>query len=295
MMLIDGKKVAADLKQEMAAELAELREKTGKSPGLSIVIIGEEPSSLVYVRNKAKTCKELGIDTTLIELPSASTAGELLGRIDALNADPSVHGILVQLPLPGHLDELEVTMAVDPRKDVDGFHPENLGMLMLGHLDRCHVSCTPLGILELLARHGIETGGRHCVVVGRSNIVGKPLANLLMLKREGSDCTVTVCHTSTCGLEGFTRQADILVVAAGAPRFVTETMVKPGAVVVDVGNTMVEDATARSGYRFVGDVDFERVAPVASAITPVPGGVGPMTITMLMRNTINAFRRANGV
>ncbi len=293
MVLIDGKQVANDLRQELRACVARDLATTGKVPGLVVIVVGDDPSSLLYVRNKAKTCKEIGMNSRLVELPAATSRTTILDCIDELNRDPEVHGILVQLPLPGHLDETEITEAIDPKKDVDGLHPENIGNLLLGHYDRCLVSCTPAGIMELLARYEVATAGRHCVVVGRSNLVGKPVANLLLQKRKNADCTVTVCHTGTRDLPAITRQADILIAAIGRPGFITADMVKPGAVVIDVGNTRIADPAAKSGHRFAGDVDFERVAPLTTAITPVPGGVGPMTIAMLLKNTLLAFRRAN--
>lgn len=295
MVLIDGKKVSADLQQEIMSKIGHFSTTTGKVPGLVLMIVGLDPSSQLYVRNKAKTCKEIGINSTVIELPAETTQEELLERIGALNADPEVHGILVQLPLPSHIDEMTITLAIDPRKDVDGFHPENLGMLMLGHLDRCHVSCTPLGILELLKRYGVETAGRHCVIVGRGNLVGRPMANLMLQKIENANCTVTVCHSATRDLATLTRQADILIVGIGRAHFITSDMVRPGAVVIDAGNNRIEDPSRKNGFRYVGDVDFDQVSGLASAITPVPGGVGPMTITMLMSNTLQAFRRQNGL
>ncbi len=295
MVLIDGKKVSVDLQQELKASVEQDRAKTGKVPGLVVIIVGQDPASQVYVRNKAKTCKEIGMNSTVIELPAETPQQELLDRLAALNADPEVHGILVQQPLPRHIDEMAVTLAIDPKKDVDGFHPENVGNMVLGHLDECYISCTPYGILELLGRYGIETKGKHCVVVGRSNIVGKPMANLMLQKLDATNCTVTICHSASRDIPSLTRQADILIAAIGKARFIPADMVKPGAVVIDVGINRIEDASTKSGFRLVGDVDFEQVAPISSAITPVPGGVGPMTIAMLLKNTLQSFRRTNAL
>jgi methylenetetrahydrofolate dehydrogenase (NADP+)/methenyltetrahydrofolate cyclohydrolase len=295
MVLIDGKKVSTDLQQELKSSVEQHRAAIGKVPGLVVIIVGQDPASQVYVRNKAKTCKEVGMNSTVIELPADTPQEEVVDRIAALNADPEVHGILVQQPLPRHIDEMAITLAIDPKKDVDGFHPVNVGNLVLGHLDHCFVSCTPYGVLELLSRYGIETKGKHCVVVGRSNIVGKPMANLMLQKLDATNCTVTICHSASKDIPSLTRQADILVAAIGKPRFITADMVKPGAVVIDVGINRIEDPTTKSGFRLVGDVDFDGVSPVASAITPVPGGVGPMTIAMLLKNTLQSFRRVNGL
>ncbi|NTU93983.1 MAG: bifunctional methylenetetrahydrofolate dehydrogenase/methenyltetrahydrofolate cyclohydrolase FolD [Chlorobiaceae bacterium] len=295
MVLIDGKKVSADLQEELSATIRHDRSITGKLPGLTIILVGQDPSSQVYVRNKAKRCKEIGMNSTVIELPDETTLEEILERIALLNADPETHGILVQQPLPPHIDEMSVTLAIDPEKDVDGFHPENIGKMVLGHFESCHISCTAYGILELLGRYGIETSGRHCVIVGRSNIVGKPMANLMLQKLDSANCTVTVCHSASKEIATLTRLADILIVAVGKPGFITAGMVKPGAVVIDVGNNRIGDASTKSGFRYVGDVDFDGVSTVASAITPVPGGVGPMTIAMLMKNTVNSFHRSNGL
>lgn len=293
MILIDGKKVSTDLQQELRESVEQLKAETGRIPGLVVIIVGQDPASQVYVRNKAKTCKEIGMNSTVVEMPADTPQDAVLAKIAELNADPEVHGILVQQPLPRHIDEMAVTLAIDPKKDVDGFHPVNVGNLVLGHLDQCYISCTPYGIIELLTRYGIETKGRHCVVVGRSNIVGKPMANLMLQKLEATNCTVTVCHSASRDIPSLTRQADILIAAIGKARFITADMVKPGAVVIDVGINRIEDASTRSGFRLVGDVDFDGVSPIASAITPVPGGVGPMTIAMLLKNTLHSFRRAN--
>jgi len=295
MLIIDGKKVSSDLKAEMKVRVDENRAATGKVPGLTVIIVGEDPASQVYVRNKAKSCVEIGMNSTVVEMPASTSQEDLLAKIEELNNDPDVHGILVQQPLPKQIDEFAVTLAIDPAKDVDGFHPENLGRLVMGHLDKCFVSCTPYGILELLGRYGIETKGKHCVVVGRSNIVGKPMANLMLQKLEATNCTVTICHSATKDIPSYTRQADILIAAIGKARFITADMVKPGAVVIDVGINRIDDPTTKSGSRLVGDVDYEGLYNVASAMTPVPGGVGPMTIAMLLKNTLQSFERTNGL
>ena len=287
-MDIDGKKIAARIREEVAAEAAEL-EAAGAEPGLAVVLVGENPASVSYVTAKERACAECGIRSFPVRLPATASQGELLAEIARLNAHPGVDGVLVQLPLPAGIDEQAVIRAIAPEKDVDGFHPVSLGRLLLG-LDT-FVPCTPAGILELLARSGVDPAGKHAVVVGRSNIVGKPVAFLFARKAKGGNATVTMCHTGTRNLAAFTRTADVLVVAAGRPGTVTADMVKPGAVVVDVGVNRVPDASKKAGYRLVGDVDYAGVAPVASLITPVPGGVGPMTIAMLMKNTLKAAKR----
>lgn len=287
-MDIDGRKIAAEIRAEAAAEAAAMKA-AGVEPGLAVVLAGENPASVSYVTAKERACAECGIRSFPVRLPATVPQDALLAEVARLNADPAVDGILVQLPLPKGLDEQAVIRAIAPEKDVDGFHPVSLGRLLLG-LDT-FVPCTPAGILELLARTGVSTAGRRAVVVGRSNIVGKPVAFLLARKGPGGDATVTMCHTATRDLASHTREADILVVAAGRPGTVTADMVKPGAVVVDVGVNRVPDASRKAGYRLVGDVDYEGVAPRASLITPVPGGVGPMTIAMLMKNTVKAARR----
>ena len=288
-MIIDGLEISAAIRAECAAAAAHLAA-VGTPPGLAVILVGENPASVSYVTAKESASKETGIRSFALRLPADVPQSRLLAEIRRLNGDRAVHGILVQLPLPKHIDESEVIRAIAPEKDVDGFHPVSLGKLLLG--EDTFVSCTPAGILEMLKRSGVETAGRHVVVVGRSNIVGKPVANLLLQKR--ANATVTVCHTGTPDLGRFTRQADILVVAAGRPGTVTADMVKPGAVVIDVGVNRVPDATKKSGYRLVGDVDFAGVSAVASHITPVPGGVGPMTIAMLLSNTVKAARLAAG-
>ena len=275
-MRIDGKAISAQMRAELKEECAAFVAKNGFRPGLTVVIVGEDPASRVYVRNKHLACEEVGFASEVIALPETTRQEELNALIDRLNGDRSVHGILVQLPLPKHLDEGEVVLRIDPRKDVDAFHPYNVGQLFLG--TPTFLPCTPAGVMELLSRSGIDPSGKTCVVIGRSNIVGKPMAQLLL----AADGTVTVCHRKTPDLAAVTRTADILVVAMKKPRYVTADMVKPGAVVIDVG--VNRDANGK----LCGDVDFESVEPKVSAITPVPGGVGPMTITMLLKNTLRA-------
>ena len=287
--IIDGKKTSGIILEELRGEVAALRAK-GIQPGLAVVLVGEDPASQVYVRSKRKTCADLGIASFSHDLPANATEKRLLALIAKLNADPKVHGILVQVPLPKHMDEQRVLNALSPDKDVDGFHPVNVGRLLNG--EEAFVSCTPAGCQELLVRWGYDPAGKHVVIVGRSNIVGKPLAALLMQKAKGANATVTVCHSRTKNLAALTRQADILVAAIGVPEFVTARMVREGAVVIDVGVNRIPDATKKSGARLVGDVAFAGVAKKARAITPVPGGVGPMTIAMLMRNTVLAATRA---
>ncbi|RKY62598.1 MAG: bifunctional methylenetetrahydrofolate dehydrogenase/methenyltetrahydrofolate cyclohydrolase FolD [Candidatus Latescibacterota bacterium] len=291
--ILDGNKVAQEMRAEMAEEIRALKEEHGITPGLAVVLVGDDPASQVYVRNKGRACEQVGIRSDTYRFPADYPEEELLGLISKLNDDPEVHGILVQLPLPEHIDEEKVLYAIDPNKDVDGFHPVNVGKLMIGKPG--FLPCTPHGIQQLLLRSGIEIEGKHVVVVGRSNIVGKPVAMILVQKQKGANATVTICHTGTKDLGYHTRQADILIVAAGRPKTVTADMVKEGAVVVDVGVNRVEDPSSKRGYRLVGDVDFDSVKEKASAITPVPGGVGPMTITMLLRNTIDAAKRAHGI
>lgn len=279
--LIDGKAVAAQIYEELKPRVEELRRK-GLQPGLAVILVGDSPASQVYVRNKEKACEKLGIRSFRHHLPTETREEEVLSLIETLNTDPQVHGILVQLPLPAHISEREVLYHIAPRKDVDGFHPYNLGRLMIG--DPLFLPCTPQGIQELLLRYRIEIEGKHVVIVGRSNIVGKPLAMMLVQKARGANATVSLCHTKTANLAEHTRRADILVVACGSPRAITGDMVREGVVVIDVGINRV-------GERIVGDVDFESVIEKASYITPVPGGVGPMTVAMLMVNTISAAER----
>ncbi len=290
--IIDGKQVAADMRAEIKEQTATLRETLGIQPGLAVVLVGDNPASKSYVSAKEKACAEAGFASFDHRLPQDTSEESLLALIDRLNHDPAVDGILVQLPLPRHIDENRVIMAIDPEKDVDGFHPVNVGRMLIGQ--PCFLPCTPHGILHLLKRSGVSTDGAHAVVVGRSNIVGKPVASLLLQKSALGNATVTLCHTHTRDLAAFTRQADILIVASGRPGTVTGEMVRPGAVVIDVGVNRVEDPDSPKGYRLVGDVDFDSVRQVASLITPVPGGVGPMTITMLLYNTLEAARRRPG-
>ena len=289
--LIDGKQVSARCLAETALEITDLRSR-GVIPGLAVVLIGENPASLAYVRSKDKTCRELGMRSRKIELPAETTQQEVLSLIEELNADPAIHGILVQSPPPKHIDEQAVVRTIDPRKDVDGFHPVNVAALAMDDPSAL-VPCTPLGCMELLKAYDIPTRGAHVVVVGRSLIVGKPMALLLMAK--GTDATVTVAHSQTKDLPAVTRSADIVVAAIGRPKFLGAEHISKGAVVIDVGINRVDDSGNPRGYRLVGDVDFDAVAPNCSAITPVPGGVGPMTIAMLMRNTVRACRQLTGL
>ncbi len=284
--IIDGKAIGKAVRAEVATEVARLTEQ-GIVPGLTVVLVGEDPASQVYVRMKGRACDEAGMESGTVRLPATVTEAELLDTIDQLNADPTVHGMLVQLPLPDHINEANVLLRIDPRKDVDGFHPINVGKLVTGD-PTGFKPATPYGVQELLIRSGIETSGAHVVIVGRSNIVGKPMANLLIQKGPGANATVTVCHSRTKDIGSVTRSADILIVAMGKPEFITADMVKSGVAVVDVGINRVDDATKEKGYRLVGDVAYGPVAEVASAITPVPGGVGPMTIAMLLKNTLQA-------
>lgn len=287
MQIIDGKATAATIKQEIAREVETIVAAGGRRPHLAAVLVGHDGGSETYVRNKAKACEICGFDSSLIRFEEDVTEAELLACIDRLNHDDTVDGFIVQLPLPPHINEQKITEAVAPNKDVDGFHPINVGRMSIGL--PAFVSATPRGIIELLRRYGIETSGRKCVVVGRSNIVGKPMAQL-MLQKQWGDATVTVCHSHSANLKEECLQADIIIAAIGRPGFVTADMVRPGAVVVDVGTTRVPDASRPKGFRLQGDVDFDNVAPKCSFITPVPGGVGPMTITMLMLNTLAAYR-----
>jgi len=287
--LIDGKKIGDEMRADLAPEIEALKAK-GTVPGLAVVLVGENPASQVYVRMKGKACEQLGMHSETIRLVAETTEAELLAVIARLNADPKIHGMLVQLPLPKHMDETRVLRAIDPRKDVDGFHPENVGKVSIGDPTGFRPA-TPYGVQQMLVRAGVETSGAHVVIVGRSNIVGRPMASLLLHKGKGADATVTVCHSRTKDIGAVTRQADILIVAMGKAEFVRGDMVKPGAVVIDVGVNRVDDPSAEKGYRLVGDVAFAEAAEVASRITPVPGGVGPMTITMLLYNTVQAARQ----
>lgn len=290
MQLIDGKATAAAIKQEIAAEVAQIMANGGKQPHLAAILVGHDGGSETYVANKVKACAECNFKSTLIRFESDVTEEELLAKIDELNNDPDVDGFIVQLPLPKHISEQKVTEAIDYRKDVDGFHPINVGRMSIGL--PCYISATPNGIMDLLSRYHIDTRGKKCVVLGRSNIVGKPMASLMMQKAIPGDATVTVCHSHTANIKEECRQADIIIAALGQPNFVTADMVKPGAVIIDVGTTRVPDATKKSGFRLNGDVKFDEVAPLCSYITPVPGGVGPMTICSLMKNTLLAGKKA---
>ncbi len=290
--IIDGKAVAAELRAEIARQVAELKAKTGVVPGLGVVLVGDDPASRSYVSAKEKALAEAGMLSDDNRLPATATQANLLVLVDRLNRDPRIHGILVPLPLPKHLDEHAVIAAIAPEKDVDGFTPANVGRMLIDL--PCYLPCTPHGVIQLLLRSGVETSGRHAVVIGRSNIVGKPVVHLLMRKAKGGNATVTVCHTGTKDLAAHTRQADILVVAAGRPNTITGDMIKPGATVIDVGVNRVADPKTKTGYRLVGDVEFDSARKVAGLITPVPGGVGPMTITMLLHNTLLAAQRAAG-
>ncbi|MBE6318260.1 MAG: bifunctional methylenetetrahydrofolate dehydrogenase/methenyltetrahydrofolate cyclohydrolase FolD [Bacteroidales bacterium] len=286
MELIDGKKIADDIKKEIAVEVEKMVAVGKKRPHLAAVLVGHDGGSETYVAHKVKACEQCGFTSTLIRFEDDVTEEKLLGTIDELNNNADVDGFIVQLPLPKHISEQKIIEAIDYRKDVDGFHPINVGRMSIGL--PCFLSATPAGIIELLRRYNIPTKGANCVVLGRSNIVGKPVATLMMQKGYPGDATVTVCHSATKNLKEICAQADIIIAALGSPGFVTEDMVKPGAVIIDVGTTRVPDATRKSGFRLSGDVDFENVAPKCSFITPVPGGVGPMTIVSLMKNTLLA-------
>ena len=287
--ILDGRKISTEIKQEIAREVAEMVKNTGRRPHLSAILVGHDGGSEAYMASKVKSCEEVGFGSSLIRFDSDVTEERLLQEIDRLNSDDSVDGFIIQLPLPKHIDEQKVIERIDYRKDVDGFHPINVGRMSIGL--PCFVSATPQGIVELLRRYAIPTRGKHCVVLGRSNIVGKPIAQLLMQKGEPGDCTVTVCHSRTPNIKEMCLSADIIIAALGSPEFVTADMVKKGAVLVDVGTTRVPDATKKSGARLTGDVKFDEVAPLCSYITPVPGGVGPMTIVSLMMNTLKAAKK----
>ncbi len=290
--IIDGKQIAADMRDQLKAKVAELKNK-GIVPGLAVVLVGEDPASKSYVTAKEKACDNIGIYSEDIRLPAQTSQAELMALIDKLNKNDKINGILVQLPLPKHLDEGDVLLAIDPAKDVDGFHPVNVGKMMLGQ--DAFLPCTPHGVIQLLLKSNVKIEGAEVVIVGRSNIVGKPLANMLIQKNATGNATVTVCHTRTKNLADHTRKADILIAAAGRPNTITADMVKEGVVVIDVGVNRVDDPTKKKGYRLTGDVDFEAVKEKASLITPVPGGVGPMTITMLLYNTVESAERAAGL
>jgi len=290
--IIDGKQVAADMRAELKDEVARLKEK-GIVPGLGVILVGEDPASKSYVTAKERTCEEIGIYSDDNRLPAETSQQDLMALVEKMNEDPKINGILVQLPLPDHLSEAEVLLAIDPAKDVDGFHPMNVGKMVVG--EKAFLPCTPHGVIQLLIRSGVTIKGAEVVIVGRSNIVGKPLANMLVQKNATGNATVTVCHTRTKDLASHTKRADIVIAAAGRPNTITADMVKKGVVVIDVGVNRVDDATKKRGYRLVGDVDFEAVKEKASFITPVPGGVGPMTITMLLYNTVESAKRAAGL
>lgn len=286
--IINGTECAQQMRAEMKIEIEKLKNQHNLVPGIAVIIVGDNPSSISYVNMKEKTCAEMGILSRKYAFPSDFPEASLLKLISDLNNDSSIHGILVQVPLPGHINEEKVLYAIDPNKDVDGFHPVNVGRMLIG--DPGFLPCTPFGIQQLMVRSGINIEKKHVVIVGRSNIVGKPMAMILVQKKPNANATVTMCHTGTRDIAHHTQQADILIVAAGRPRTITAEMIKEGAVVIDVGNNRVTDPTKKSGFRFIGDVDFESVREKASAITPVPGGVGPMTITMLMYNTIKSAK-----
>ncbi|MDD2726352.1 MAG: bifunctional methylenetetrahydrofolate dehydrogenase/methenyltetrahydrofolate cyclohydrolase FolD [Proteiniphilum sp.] len=290
MNLIDGKATAAEIKREIAEEVAQIKAGGGKTPHLAAVLVGHDGGSETYVANKVRSCEEVGFHSTLIRYEEDVTEEELLACVERLNNDPDIDGFIVQLPLPKHIREERITEAIDYRKDVDGFHPVNVGRMSLGL--PCFLSATPAGIVELLRRYHIETRGKHCVVLGRSNIVGKPVSMLMMQKGIPGDCTVTVCHSRTKNIKEICLQADIIIAALGVPEFLRGDMVKEGAVVIDVGTTRVPSDKTKSGFKLTGDVAFDEVAPKCSWITPVPGGVGPMTIVSLMRNTLLAGRKA---
>jgi methylenetetrahydrofolate dehydrogenase (NADP+)/methenyltetrahydrofolate cyclohydrolase len=291
--IINGNEIAKSIRAELKEEVAGMKTK-GVTPGLVVIIVGEDPASQVYVRKKGEACVELGIHSDTIRLPATSSEDELLRLIDKYNGDPKFDGILVQLPLPKHISEEKVLLRIDPSKDVDGFHPVNVGKMVVGSAD-CYLPCTPHGVQELLMRSGNDPKGKHVVVLGRSNIVGKPIMNILLQKAPGADATVTICHSRTKDLKHFTLQADIIIAAMGSPEFVKADMVKEGVVIMDVGVNRINDPSAKSGCRLVGDVDFNSVKEKAKAITPVPGGVGPMTITMLMKNTVKAAKIHHGL
>ncbi len=290
--IIDGKQIAAQMREELKAQVAELKKK-GIVPGLGVILVGDDPASKSYVTAKEKACEEIGIYSDDNRLPVNTTQQNLMNLIGRMNKDSKIHGILVQLPLPKHLNETEVLSAIAPGKDVDGFHPANVGKIMLG--EKTFLPCTPNGVVQLLLRSGVKIEGANVVIVGRSNIVGKPLANMLIQKSSTGNATVTICHTRTRDLARHTRAADIIIAAAGHPKTITADMIKDGAVVIDVGINRIEDKSRKTGYRLVGDVDFDTVKEKAGMITPVPGGVGPMTITMLLYNTVEAAKLGAGL
>lgn len=284
--IIDGKKVAGEIKEEVKQKTLQLKNERGITPGLAFILVGDNPSAQSYVKSKNKACDEVGFYSITEKLPASASEAEILQLIHKFNQDNKIHGILVQLPLPQQINEQNIIEAIDYIKDVDGFHPINVGKLVIGN--DCLKPCTPAGIQELLIRSGIEIAGRHVVIVGRSNIVGKPIANILYQKKKGANAVVTIVHTGTKDLSYYTKQADILIAAIGKPKFITADMVNPDSVVIDVGINRIADVTAKNGSRIVGDVDFDSVAKIVSAISPVPGGVGPMTIAMLLQNTLKA-------
>jgi methylenetetrahydrofolate dehydrogenase (NADP+)/methenyltetrahydrofolate cyclohydrolase len=287
--IIDGKQIADEIKQEVRTATDRFRAEKKIVPGLAFILVGDNPASHVYVRMKKKACDEMGFYSLTVEMPESTSEQAVLAKIEEFNGDPRVHGILVQLPLPEQISEENVVEAIDPRKDVDGLHPANVGKLVMGEPGLR--PCTPVGVQELLLRSGNDPGGKHVVILGRSNLVGRPLANILSQKQPGANAVVTVCHTGAREISIYTKQADILVAAMGKTEIIKGDMIKPGAVVIDVGTNRVADPSAKSGYRLVGDVHFESASKVASAITPVPGGVGPMTIAILLRNTLEAAKR----
>jgi methylenetetrahydrofolate dehydrogenase (NADP+)/methenyltetrahydrofolate cyclohydrolase len=290
--IIDGKEIARQIRSELAEEVKRLKAR-GVVPGLGVILVGDDPASRSYVTAKEKACHEIGLFSDDNHLPVSTSREELLALVRRMNADPRINGILVQLPLPKAIDESEVLLAIDPDKDVDGFHPLNVGRMVLG--EKAFMPCTPHGVVQLLCRSGVKIEGAHAVIVGRSNIVGKPLANMLMQKGPCGNATVTVCHTRTKDIGQYTRQADIIIAAAGRPNTITADMVREGAVVIDVGVNRIDDASRKQGFRLVGDVDFEAVKEKAGMITPVPGGVGPMTITMLLHNTVESAKNAHNL
>lgn len=289
MTIIDGNDLSQKIKSEIAIEVEKIKKEGGKIPHLAAVLVGENPASKVYVRNKVRSCEQVGFKSTLIQKSADISEEELIETVHYLNNDDDIDGFIVQLPLPKHINEERVTLTIDPKKDVDGFHPVNFGRMALGM--PCYLPATPFGIVTMLDRYDIETSGKHAVVIGRSSIVGTPMSILLSRKAKVGNCTVTMTHSRTKNLAGILRQADIIVAAIGIPNFVKPDMVQKGAVIIDVGINRVDDETAKRGYRLVGDVDYEGVAPLASFITPVPGGVGPMTVTSLMLNTLKASRK----
>ena len=291
MTLLDGKKTAADIKEEIALEVSRLVQNDKRKPHLAAIIVGDDGASITYVNAKVKACERVGFESTLIRLPKETTEKQLLNEIEILNVDNDIDGFIVQLPLPDHIDEQKIIMAVDPDKDVDGFHPTNVGKMALNL--PTFISATPFGILELLDRYAVETSGKHVVVIGRSHIVGSPMSILLSQKRKVGNATVTITHSRTKNLKEITLQADIIIAALGIPEFLKADMIKDGVTVIDVGITRVADTSKKNGYRLIGDVDFDEVSKKSSFITPVPGGVGPMTIAMLLKNTLLSFKRKN--